>query len=486
MSSRLHDSAISSLAFLYIWALIWSPKPPIKWQEPEPTVWNRPKRRFHFSQNNSSRRKPLLKGKGHAHLLGKDEYGFYVYEFEDGNILRLPPIRGGADPTTVSCCGFECGIFGPHFTSTAGSPAFVTSGQRSGLRALEIDTTLAVSHIARVGSVHGASAVRFYITFDTLPSGNVELIRYEGNVRTFGLLYVASTTSLRTHSDGVPVQLSKVITTGVQYRVEIGITSTSSSSPYRLSIDEEELYAANVAQLTTNIVDLRIGIVNANVTAKLRIDDFLYSATFADYPIGNGYIISYIPDSDGTHSGSGNNDFEYSDTGTAIPYNATDVYTLVNKRPMPSSITTHIRANAPTSSEYVEVAYEDSVELRAPRSVEGIVRWHDQGGAGTQNFSVTLRDHGGGTTDDIKPAGAANVGTTLQSRRTHFLTIPGTSDPWTLTAFNALRTRMIVTDASPDPSIDGLMLEAEYWQDTPGPLRRIRVSNQAVKRAANW
>jgi len=115
------------------------------------------------------------------------------------------------------------------------------------------------------------------------------------------------------------------------------------------------------------------------------------------------------------------------------------------------------------------VAYENSVEPVAPRAVDAMGVYHDASGAGSNNFSVTLRDSIGATTADIIPPGIRNVGATISYERAHFTTIPG-GGAWTTEAFNALRSRFLVSDASPDPYIDALMLEAEFLDSLPNAL----------------
>jgi hypothetical protein len=206
----------------------------------------------------------------------------------------------------------------------------------------------------------------------------------------------------------------------------------------------------------------KLGIFAA-VTADMFIDDFSASTTSGDYPLGDGYILSYIPNADGSHNVAGANDFEKTLTGTDITNSTTDAWQLVDERPLPTTAVDFINGIAPPNdTDYVEVAYEDSAESAAPRAVEGIVVYHDAGTAGTNGWRVTLRDNNGGTDDNIVLVIVGNVGAVITYGRKHFTTIPGTSNPWTLTAFNALRSRFRVSDASPDPYIDALMLEAEY------------------------
>ena len=255
------------------------------------------------------------------------------------------------------------------------------------------------------------------------------------------------------------------VTTGVWYRIDIRVNVVANPWLVDVQVDGSAAAQASIAlaadTIGTSIANQGRPFSGASVTTDFYFDDLIISATAADYPIGAGYVLSYIPNADGTHSGLTANDVERTLTGTDILNTTTDAYLLVDDRPMESVAGDFINFKAPASTAYVEIAYEDSVESAAPRSVEAIVGYHDAGGAGTHNFSVTLRDNGGGTTADIMAAATRNVGATMSWGRAHFTTIPG-GGAWTLAAFNALRSRIIVTDASPDVYIDGLMLEAEY------------------------
>ena len=203
-------------------------------------------------------------------------------------------------------------------------------------------------------------------------------------------------------------------------------------------------------------------------TFDVFLDDLIVSETSGDYPLGTGYVLSYIPNADGTHNIAGANDFERTLTGTDITNATTTAWQLIDDRPLESVATDFINGIAPpNATDYVEWQYEDSAEAVAPRTVEAIFGHHDAGGAGTNNFTVTLRRNGTGDTSNIF-SGTTNVGATLTYKRAHFATAPGGA-AWTDAIFDDLRSRFLVTDASPDPYIDGIMLEAEFSGAAPPP-----------------
>jgi len=246
------------------------------------------------------------------------------------------------------------------------------------------------------------------------------------------------------------------ITTGQWYRIDFKATATTLDA---------EIDGTAVGQLSGTFsakTDVQVGDSSLSNTRDQFIEDVLISQTLADYPLGAGFVKSYIPNADGTHNVAGANDFERTLTGTDITNATTDANTLIDERPLPTTAVDFINGIAPpNATDYVEWQYEDSTEADPPRAVEGLVTHHDAGGAGTNNFTVTLREHDGGTSGNIW-TGTTNVGAVITHKRQLFLTVPGTSDAWTTTKFNALRSRFLVTDASPDPYIDAAMLEAEF------------------------
>ena len=375
--------------------------------------------------------------------------------------------------TPVFCCGFECGVsLTGHLINVAGI-SFVTSPVRSGLRALRVNTTAAVasSRWNGDGTTRTRLIGRIYIRFATLPDVDTGLA-WTGSLADTGpqvrfkqadsKIYAAVDTTLG--ATGVSV------TTGIWYLIEYDFNiSTGGNDVCDVRVDGVACGQATAAGMSVGQTIYRLGVANT-CTADIYFDDWILSGTAADYPLGPGYIISYIPNADGSHNVAGANDFERTLTGTDITNATTDAWQLVADRPLPSTAVDFINGIAPpNSTDYVEVAFEDSVEPAAPRTVEALVVYHDAGGAGTNNFSVTLRDSNGGTTADIMAAATRNVGSVITLGRAHFTTIPG-GGAWTSTAFNALRSRFLVSDASPDPYIDALMLEAEFQPALPSAL----------------
>lgn len=372
--------------------------------------------------------------------------------------------------TPVFCCGFECGGLNNsgHIADNLNTPTFSTTTIRTGARSLRCNTSAAVQNGLLI--VSAASELRFvgriYIRFATLPSADCSLVAHGTssppagpNVRfqaSDSKLYAAVGTTLG--ASGVAV------TTGQWYRIDFNslIVTGGLNDTMDVQVDGVACGQATATGANSGSGRLLIGVITS-CTADVFFEDALISITAADYPLGAGHVNSYIPNADGTHNIAGANDFEFAD-GTDITNATTTANTVIAHRPLPTSeAADYIEGTAPpNATDYVEWQYEDeSTETAAPRAVEAIIAVTDAAGAGTYNITVTLREHAGATSADIV-TGASSGGATVRYHRAHFATVPGTSDAWTLTKFNALRSRFLVSDASPDPRINAAMLEAEY------------------------
>lgn len=376
-------------------------------------------------------------------------------------------------PTPVFTCGFECGASignqagggGLHWTNS-GTASFDTGTVRTGLRSARCNPSAATGFFFHIHA-NNRLVGRLYVRFATLPTADRQLIF----LTTSGLaetnapsVFFKSSDSKLYASVGTTLGASGVsVTTGVWYRLDFDLQiATGGNDTADLRVDGTAVGQATATGLSSSGAFVVIGFQTTNGTGDVFFEDSLFSVTGADYPLGAGYVKSYIPNADGGHNVAGANDFERTLTGTDITNATTDAYELVNDRPIETVEGDFIRAVAPpNSTDYVEVAFEDSSEPAAPRCVQGLSVHHTASGSGTTAFSVVLRDTDGGTQDFIASTSIAAT-IFLFGITAIFNTIPGTANAWTLTAFNALRARFLVSDASPDPYLDGLMLEAEY------------------------
>ena len=379
--------------------------------------------------------------------------------------------------TPIWACGLECGgtaYSGEGHWDTPSGSSIDTVTVRSGLRSLRANPTAGQGWAltaALTGSLRWVG--RIYIRFTTLPDADTILVWLAGTAPNSPCVFFKVSDSkiyAAIANNGAAAALGATgatVTTGIWYRVDFDFNINTAGADFcDVQVDGTALGQATGTGLSITPSNAFFGAYgdqpDPTVTADVYFDDIILSNTAADYPIGAGHILSYIPNADGTHNIAGANDFERTLTGTDITNATTDAWTLIDERPLPTTAVDFINGIAPpNATDYVEWQYEDSVEADAPRAVFALFICHDAGGAGSNNTTVTLREHGGGTTANIF-TGTANNGATLTSHRAIFATVPGTADAWTTTEFNALRSRFLVADASPDPYIDAIMLEAEF------------------------
>ena len=386
-------------------------------------------------------------------------------------------------------CGLECGLItmasgsGPHVTTQGSTAATIsTTTFRSGLRALRTNTTLSSCYGAITKGISGTVLVfRAYLYITTAPT--VSRVIQAGQIlgdTVYGLGYnTADSKWYPAYDDNTTVTFGSTgvtLATSTWHRIDYRLNVAANPHLLDVTVNGTALTQLSRAVAATTISSVRLGSSSALSSFDVYHDDFKVSVTSGDYPLGGGYSLSSIPNADGTLNVAGANDFERTLTGTDITNATTTAYQLVDERPLSDTISDFISGIAPSNStDYVEIAYENSTESAPPVCVEGIALLHDADTAGACAVTVTLRDTNGGTTANIMTGDIGNAN--INPYRVHFTTIPGTSNAWTLTAFNALVTRFLVSDAAPDPYLDSLMLEAEY-ADASTPASKPFLQNR--------
>jgi hypothetical protein len=381
----------------------------------------------------------------------------------------------------LSSCGCECGVSNSRHWDFGGSGlwSFSTTTVRSGLRSLRYNPSNSNATIT-----FGSDSLNFsltsstsktrrdYVRFTTLPNADciIGWYDYSGSSAGWGFKVSDSKIYAAVEIAGVITfgSTGVSVTTGTWYRIDVKTVGSVVTGTADVRVNGVACGQATGAFAADSADFPHLGSNGVNITADIFFDDFSFSQTAGDYPLSDGYIKSYIPNADGAHNVAGANDFERSGTGTDITNATTDANVLVAKRPLPSAAGTYINGVAPpNATDYVEWQYEDSSEPAAPIGVEIIVVMHTAGGSGSCNATVTLREHAGATS--AQAMNLNNNATALQYSGQYFATVPGTADAWTTTKFNALRSRFLVSDASPDPFVDAAMLEVEF-PSTSGTL----------------
>lgn len=379
--------------------------------------------------------------------------------------------------TPVFCCGLECGVAGTtgqHITMSGAQAGFDTSVFRTGARSLGISVNSTTSVYGQWTTPASFTRLigRIYIRVTALPTQNCVLVMSgtDGagpNVRYDTGKGIVAAVGSSVSASGVAISID------TWYRIDFDFninTGGNDSCDVRVN-GTAATQVTGTGQSASQTV-FRTGVMShaGSQTLVANYDDLLYSHTGADYPLGPGYVKSYIPNADGTHNVAGTNDFERSGSGTDILNSTTDAYQLVDDRPLKSGApdTEFINMIAPpNATDYVELQFEDSSEANAPRTIEVIAKVA-QAATGTGNMELRLNDNG--TMGTIYTAtGVAGI-VNGKYVRAHFADPPSAASAWVQGGagdgdFNDLRVRFgspAALDVNPDQYLVSIMIEAEF------------------------
>lgn len=369
--------------------------------------------------------------------------------------------------TPVFCCGAECGVDTPSaHGSVVGTGSFSTTTFRTGLRSRRLNPTASTSFFEIVLTASNTRVPRMYVRFATLPSADCIIVQF-GDVGSAGpnIIFDQSESKLYAAVNTTRGASGISIIVDTWYRLDCHFfVGTAGNDTCDLQVDGVAAGQASAAGLIgTGFLNMQFGILNT-CTADMFIDDLIISNTAADYPLGAGYVLSYIPNADGTHNITGGGDFE-DESGVDFSNASTDVWTHVSKRPLSTTITSYVNLLAPPNAEdWVSVQFEDSVEPLPPRAVEILWGIH---AASTSANNLRLHMNHDDVVDGVNLRNATVGSTTIIFERAHWATdLALGGSAWSQGGFNNLRTLALSSDANPDPRWDSIMIEAEYVEDT--------------------
>lgn len=376
-------------------------------------------------------------------------------------------------------CGFEEGVFGPHWTAGALTPTFETSNPISGARSLRVNSSGAQSNCnaLSIGSFGvGLITARFKVRFTSLSTTGFTIFHLNSNTGTG--VYLGASNTIVTIADNTTGVNGVVVVTGIVYTVDVKIDKRN--NPWTVDVQVNGIPCGQAVSATagsTTAEQLRIGTqqgFGSGITIDALFDDVTISTTAADYPIGPGYVDPFVPTADGTHNIAGAADFQRGNSGTDILNATTTAFQLVDDVPLPSGTVDeadNIRAVAPpNATDYVECVFGPAPGIAtptvAPRAVD-VVLAHHQIATQVGQSIVELNDNG--TIDTIFDTGAAAGVVTYRYANKHYAA--GPAGPWVIGGggngdFTDLRCRFRAPDATPDQCLDAIMIEAEF----DGPL----------------
>ena len=399
--------------------------------------------------------------------------------------------------TPVFCCGFECGAIrhgtvavGQHLDESAGNGAsvfnFDTTTVRSGQRSFMVNTVgfggaRSLPFTTGPFSSGTTKVWRKYINFETVPAVDTLLLWFAYSTTLAGLAYKVSDGKLYAAVSNAGVitfgATGVSVTTGQWYRIDGKVVGDVVTGTCDISVD-----GTACGQHTSAFVNASATAPNFGETAdsdlKYFLDDFVYSETAADYPLGAGYVDHFVPTSDGTHNVAGAADFRRSATSTDILNATTTAYQLVDDVPLKATTPTeYINMLAPpNATDYVECVFGPapgiSTPTTGPRFVE-VIALVAQAGTGAGNMEIRLNDNG--TMGTVYTATAVAGIVAGKYVRAGWADPPSAATVWNAANdggngdFRDLRVRFGspgTLDVNPDQYFASIMIEAEFEDAT--------------------
>lgn len=379
-------------------------------------------------------------------------------------------------PTSSFHTGWEHGILdtggGGGAVNEFSNASIVTSPVASGNRALRINTTAASGYWVK--NVEGTNpniiVMRARIRFATLPSVNTALMFVDPSSNG-GIGYNATDQKFCTFVAGAfSAGGGIVISTGQWYLIDCKIDISTGTWTIDGFQDGNSLPQASDGQTATVATQYKLGTNFHSPTMDVFFDDFVVSHVSGDYPLGDGKVLAYSPDSVGTHNldASPSNAF-FSDVGgteTAIQNSDTTSYQRLDDVPLDADEEHIVLQNNAglTAAHYLEYGFTDSVESADIWGVRSYVVVRQDAAANCQ-IEARLREGGSETSlysGDINGTGRDYRGKTLSTKPS--------GGAWTLSAFNSSLLRFgYTTDADGRIKFDSAMLEVAYGPSAAAP-----------------
>jgi hypothetical protein len=394
--------------------------------------------------------------------------------------------------TPVFCCGLECGVSGAHFTNVGGA-SFVTSPVNTGLRALRCNSIGAASLASSPTFTATARWIgRLYIRFATLPSGDCTVVSMQGSAASGpNIRFKQSDSKLYAAVDSTLGASGVSVTTDIWYRIDFDFNvNAAGNDACDIKVDGTACGQAVAIGISGNPTNLWLGGLDS-VTHDIYYDDIVLSNTAADYPIGAGKVLSFVPAADGAHTFTTTHAILATTgaptTGGNITSATTTAFGYVNARPIGGGVADATRMwNQATaaSAEYAEVTIEQTTETNPPRAVEVLCIAREASTTGC-NSTFKVNDNG---TEATVYAMTSPAGNSDEFKTKQFATMPADSAAWTLARFKGLKLRFgYSSDATPDVYCRGWMVEAEFAVAAVAAIpNKVYMIGQAVNRSAMY
>lgn len=330
------------------------------------------------------------------------------------------------------------------------------------------------------------AAVRFSVYFETLPTKDILLWWHSdaGGISPSqnGIGYDTETGTIRLgmyngffgpnynwDATGIPV------TTGVWYDIDFNIDGNHGDSTITMDgrVNGVDLPSHIHGSFLAYVGGPSMNGLGGNLTQKYRIADIYATPYGPSYPVGEGYVRRFVPKSDGTHNIGADGTFTRGSSVTPINNATTTAWQLIDDVPMDDGVPVvddYITQAQDTGGglNYVECVFDSPdgfIPPRPPYSLDVSVGYHATNTSG--NFKAKLNDDGE-VKSILEFSGVGSENIRFRTRHfpnpvlalTGWSTVPGPGD------FNNLRIRFgYSSDADPDQSLDGAMMEAFFLGD---------------------
>ena len=245
---------------------------------------------------------------------------------------------------------------------------------------------------------------------------------------------------------GTKYLASSSVVAGQWYTIDIKYDTSTTTHRLDWRIDGVDQPQATMSAAVTNAQAFIFGTQTLADVYTAYYDDLVISQTAADYPIGDGKVLSLKPDAVGTHV----NPTRFLDNdGTAIDPTS---WTRLDEIPM-NSTADYVAQITAGSTSYLEMTFANTTET-CIRGVSALVGWTPTSSSANNGKTSIFN----GATETIVHSGlmAATAGPVRHNRRI----IPPVTSPWTQAQLNGLKVRVgYSTDVSPIPRWDSLLLE---------------------------
>jgi uncharacterized delta-60 repeat protein len=317
-------------------------------------------------------------------------------------------------------------------------------------------------------TVSATGTARLFFNVAKFPTGRQVISEISSATAGYCEIYVSSTGQLSADIDGVgnATQAGPTIATDEWHMAEFSCDMSGTTWRVDWRIDGgPQTQVVLAGQSARTIDEFQIGI-DRNSTMDVAFDDVAASSSIADYPLGAGKVLGYVPSGIGTLSGTpANLEWTTNNFTGVTAFTAGDANTspgraaLIDEWP----VTTGAAADGThqtTATAFYDVNVADTAEAVAPDAVSFVGAHRENGAYGGGNDVMLKANAGGGQTVYQK---APVDGTATEDYFSAVLPTAGAGAAWTTANFNAMTMRVTVggTPADP-PRTDALLVEADF------------------------